>query len=140
MKSFGWMRSGFLARSAAIGDDGNETVAKPPKRRVVCRATLAQRGMGPGCVPTEVGGPAGRLRAAGRAHGVHWDLDPLDPSAGSGHRAPRMWRLTSVRLVRDTSVDHSGRLTGWVGCLCAAQGIQALLSHRHRRACPRHSP
>jgi hypothetical protein len=62
---------------------------------------------------------------------LHWDLDPLDPSAGSGPRAPRMRRLTSVRLVRDTSVDHSGRLTGWVGCLCAAQGIQALLSHRH---------
>jgi hypothetical protein len=61
----------------------------------------------------------------------------------SGPRAPRMWhwhRLTSVRLVRDTSVDHSGRLAGRVGCLCAAHGIQAMLSHRHRRACPRHSP
>jgi hypothetical protein len=74
----------------------------------------------------------------------------------SGPRAPRMWhwhRLTSVRLVRDTSVDHSGRLVpfrsgsvssqqlaGRVGCLCSAHGIQALLSHRHRRACPRHSP
>ena len=121
-------------------NERNETVGKPPKRRFRRRATLAQRGMGPGCVPTEVGGPAGRLRAAGRAHGVHWDLDPLDPSAGSGPRAPRMWRLTSVRLVRDTSVDHSGRLAGRVGRPCAAHGIQALLSHHHRRACPRHSP
>ena len=59
----------------------------------------------------------------------------------SGPRAPRMWhRLTSVRLVtgRDTSVDHSGRLMGRVGCLCA--GIQTLLSRCHCRACPRHSP
>ena len=61
----------------------------------------------------------------------------------SGPRASRMWhwhRLTGVRLVRDTSVDHSGRLAGRIGCLCAAHGIQTLLSHRHRRACPRHSP
>ena len=61
----------------------------------------------------------------------------------SGTRAPRMlhwYRMTGVRLVRDTSVDHSGTLAGRIGCLCAAHGIQALLSHRHRRACPRHSP
>jgi hypothetical protein len=38
-------------------------------RRFICRGTLAQRGIGPGCVPTEVGEPAGRLRAAWRAHG-----------------------------------------------------------------------
>jgi len=48
----------------------------------------------------------------------------LETSAGSGPRAPRMWRLTSVRLVRDTSVDHSGRLAGQIGCLCAAHVIQ----------------
>jgi len=45
-----------------------------------------------------------------------------------------------VHLVRDTSVDHLRRLSGRVGCLCAAQGIQALLSRRHRRVGPRHSP
>ena len=28
-----------------------------------------------------------------------------------------MWRLTSVRLVRDTSVDHSGRLTAGLAVL-----------------------
>ena len=78
-------------------------------------------------------GAAARCVACARGPaGSHWALDPLDPSAGSGPRAPRiqsMWRLTSVRLVRDTSVDHSGRLAGRVGCPCgcAARGIQALL-------------
>ena len=38
-----------------------------PKRRLRRRATPAKRGIGPGCGPTEVGGPARRLRAAGRA-------------------------------------------------------------------------
>ena len=52
------------------GNDRNETVAKPPKRRFRRRATPAKRGIGPGCVPQEVGGLAGRLRAAWRAHGV----------------------------------------------------------------------
>ena len=52
------------------GNDRNETVAKPPRRRFRRRATPAKRGIGPGCWPTEVGGPAGRLRAAWRAHRV----------------------------------------------------------------------
>ncbi len=52
------------------GNDRNETVAKPPKRRFRRRATPVKRGIGPGSWPTEVGGPAGRLRAAWRAHGV----------------------------------------------------------------------
>jgi len=50
-------------------NDRNETVAKPPQRRFRRRATPAKRGIGPGCWHTEVGGPAGRLRAAWRAHG-----------------------------------------------------------------------
>jgi hypothetical protein len=58
-------------------DDRNETVAKPPKRRFRRRATPAKRGIGPGCWPTEVGGPAGRLRAAGRAHGVQMALNGI---------------------------------------------------------------
>jgi hypothetical protein len=60
-----------------------------------------------------------------------------------GPGTPRMWhwhRLTSVRIVRHTSVDNSGRLSGRVSVICASYGIQALLSHRHRRACPLRSP
>ena len=41
--------------------------AKPPQRRFRRRATPAKRGIGPGCVPQEVGGLAGRLRTASRA-------------------------------------------------------------------------
>ncbi len=50
------------------GDPVAATCTAAP-RRFICRGTLAQRGIGPGCVPTEVGEPAGRLRAAWRAHG-----------------------------------------------------------------------
>ena len=50
-------------------NDSNETVGKPPKRRFRRRATPATRGIGPGCVPQEVGGLAGRLRAVEPAHG-----------------------------------------------------------------------
>ena len=65
-------------------------------------------------------------------HAMTWAGCGVVLTDGSRPRAPRiqsMWRLTSVRLVRDTSVDHSGRLAGRVGCPCgcAARGIQALL-------------
>jgi hypothetical protein len=50
-------------------NDSNETFGKPHKRRFRRRETQAKRGIGPGCVPQEVDGLAGRLRAAGRAHG-----------------------------------------------------------------------
>ena len=43
------------------GDPIAATCTAAP-RRFICRATLAQRGIGPGCVPTEVDGPAGRLQ------------------------------------------------------------------------------
>jgi hypothetical protein len=92
-------------------------------------------------------GPLGGCALRGVRTGSRYLAMPSRPSRWycetSGTRAPRMlhwYRMTGVRLVRDTSVDHSGRLAGRIGCLCAAHGIQALLSHRHRRACPRHSP
>ena len=65
------------------GNDRNETVAKPPQRRFRRRATPAKRGIGPGCRPTEVGGPAGRLRAEGRAHGRKWA--PTAREGGAQH-------------------------------------------------------
>ena len=43
---------------------GNHT-----SRRFRRRATPAKRGIGPGCVPQEVGGLAGRMRAVWPAHG-----------------------------------------------------------------------
>jgi hypothetical protein len=43
--------------------------AMKPSGNLRRRATPAKRGIGPGCVPQEVGGLAGRLRAAWRAHG-----------------------------------------------------------------------
>jgi hypothetical protein len=51
----------------------------------------------------------------------------------SGPRAPRIWhwrRLTGVYLVRHTSVDIPGRLSGRVRCIGAAHVIQALTA-RH---------
>ena len=82
-------------------------------------------------------GPRGCCAPRGVRTGSRWLKMPSRGSRWhfetSALRAPRMWhwhRLTSVRLVRDTSVDHSGRLAGRVGCLCTAQGIQARLSHR----------
>ena len=68
MKSFGvdaeWIP---VEERCHWGNDRNETVAKPP----------AKRGIGPGCWPTEVGGPAGRLRAAWRAHGVQMTINGI---------------------------------------------------------------
>ena len=66
------------------GNDRNETVAKPPQRRFRRRATPAKRGIGPGCRPTEVGGPVGRLRAAGRAHGVQMALTAREGGGRAG--------------------------------------------------------
>ena len=58
------MRSGFLTRSSAtLHRLKMTTVGKPRKhkRRFLRPAKPAQRGIGPGCWPTEVGGLAGRL-------------------------------------------------------------------------------
>jgi hypothetical protein len=59
----------FLQVRAKIGRAYEAGVGKPHYRRFRRRATPAKRGIGPGCRPTEVGGAAGRLRAAGRVHG-----------------------------------------------------------------------
>jgi hypothetical protein len=68
----------------------NETVGKPPKRHHCRRAKPAQRGIGPGCWPTEVGGLAGLLRAAWRAHGRKWAPTAFEGGgrAGVSHLRP----------------------------------------------------
>jgi len=52
--------------TVSLGQFGQSSVAF---RR---SATPAKRKIGPDCVPQEVGGLAGRLRAAGPAHGRKW--------------------------------------------------------------------
>jgi hypothetical protein len=50
--------------------DAFDAARDEPVRSCLCVCLVsAKRGIGPGCWPTEVGGPAGRLRAAWRAHG-----------------------------------------------------------------------
>jgi hypothetical protein len=50
--------------------DAFDAARDKPVRSCLCVCLVsAKRGIGPGCWPTEVGGPAGRLRAALRAHG-----------------------------------------------------------------------
>ena len=74
------------------------------KRRFRRRATPAKRGIGPGCWPTEVGGPAGRLRAAWRAHGRKWapssrEVGGRDDGVVSRGRSPirrrRAWSVAN---------------------------------------------
>ena len=116
--------STFLSRESAVFSTHRRD-AKPPQRRFRRRATPNRPGLlahGGGWAR----GAAARCVACARGpDGSHWDLDPLDPSAGSGHRAPRMWRLTSVRLVRDTSVDHS-RARAAQACLCSQMAVQLI--------------
>ena len=75
-------------------------------------------------------GSRGGCALRGRRTGSRWLEMPSRGSRWhfetSGPRASRMWhwhRLTGVRLVRDTSVDHSGRLAGRIGCLCAGVSV-----------------
>jgi hypothetical protein len=79
--------------------------------RAVCRLTQVRRGRG---------AKRGKLRGAARTRAGRGGAPGGGPTKCLVGPPP-----VGGRLVRDTSVDHSGRLTGWVGCLCAAQGIQA---------------
>ena len=72
-----WAQVDFTADVGLKGVSGPSTGIDKPctessagaQRRFRRRATPAKRGIGPVCWPTEVGGTAGRLRAACRTHG-----------------------------------------------------------------------
>ena len=138
MKSFGvdaeWIpgeERRHRLKMTAMKPSGNHTsVASVAGRRR--RSAESARAAG----PRRWVGPRGGCALRGVRTGSRWLEMPSRGSTWhfetSGPRASRMWhwhRLTGVRLVRDTSVDHSGRLAGRIGCLCAAHGFQALISH-----------
>ena len=92
------MRSGFLARSRPSGENDRNETTKPPKRRFRGRATPAKHGICPGCWPTEVGGPAGRLWLRGVCTGVNSRHG--DARGGVAAMAPICDRVHAKALLR----------------------------------------
>ena len=80
--------------------------AAGPRRWVGPRGGCALRGVRTGANRRHVGDRGGVANMA--------------PVCARAHDTVRWCRLTGVRLVRHTSVDHRGRLLGRVGVLCAA--------------------
>jgi len=99
------------------GNDRNETVAKPPQRRFRRRASPAKPGIRQSAGPRRWVGPRGGCALRGVRTGVNCLRHPARGGVGMtasicarAHATVRWYRLTGVRLVRHTSVDHRGLL------------------------------